>query len=273
MQKSLDSSLNFDDTYFRDLTVSVLHSLQDKIWWINKFTDENRLVTVPFYYSFTGSEDMMLDSFVDDVPGQRVELNTDIIPRGHITITGVNAEFTKIRNPHVWMRSDLEHDEEMYSIYSKVKAVPMSTTFEVEIKLDSEIDIWKCYSKILDIFSLYKYANFQYKGIFIESYFALPEGKEITMPREHDLTSESLITIKFPIEVKSYYPAIDLGYNGSLAEFEKLVNGEQFITKPGVFGTHFFMANKRVNWQLNFHRMDDRDVNDPDVDKNLDNPY
>lgn len=270
MQTTLQDKLNFDDVYFRDLAKSVLGAFQDKIWWINEFTDDARLVTVPFYYSMTGDEHFLLDSFVDDVPGKRVELNADIIPRGHISITSLTAEFGKLRNPHVWMRSNLEHDEEMYSIYSKVKAIPMSTTFDVTIKLDSEIDIWKCYTKILDIFSLYKYMDFRHRGIYIEAVFALPEGQEITMPREQDISSDTTIELKFSLEVKSFYPAIDLGYGGSLEKFQRLIGGEEFITKPGVYGTQFHMANKRVNWTLQFHRLDDRDVKNDDVDKNLD---
>ena len=269
MNDLYQQKLNFDDVYFRDLAKAVLGAYQDKIWWINDFTDEARLVTVPFYYSMTGDESFLLDAFVDDVPSERVELNTDIIPRGHVTITSVNAEFNKIRNPHVWMRSDLEHDDEMYSIYSKVKAIPMSTTFDVEIQLDSEIDIWKCYTKILDVFALYKYMDFQHRGIYIEAVFALPEGKEINMPREQDLGTDSTITIKFPVEVKSYYPAIDLGYNGSLKEFQKILGGEQLITEPGVFGTHFFLANKRVNWLQYFHQLDNRDIEQGNGDANL----
>lgn len=259
MENILHNKLNFDDIYFRDLSKAVLGAFQDKIWWINNFKDDARLVAVPFYYSMTGDESFLLDAFVDDTPAERVELSTDIIPRGHITISGVNANFGSIRNPHVWMRSDLEHDEEMFSIYSKVKAVPMSTTFDVEIKLDSEIDTWKCYTKILDVFSLYKYMDFQHRGIYIEAVFALPEGQDITMPREHDLASDSDISIKFSLEVKSFYPAIDLGYNGSLSEFKKILNGEEFITKPGVYGTQFYLANKRVNWKLNFEQIHDID--------------
>jgi hypothetical protein len=100
--------------------------------------------------------------------------------------------------------------------------------------------------------------------------FALPEGKEISMPREQDLGSDSTISIKFPVEVKSYYPAIDLGYSGSLKEFQKLINGEEFITKPGVFGTQFHLANKRVRWNINIQRLDEEDIQNPDVNSNAD---
>jgi len=253
MQTKLQNTLNFDDVYFRDLTKAVLGAFQDKIWWIHNFTDENKLVTVPFYYSMSGDEKFLLDAFVDDVPSERVELDVNIIPRGHITLTNASAEFNKVRNPHVWLRSELDHDEETYAIYSKVKAIPMNTTFDVSIQLDSEIDIWKCYTKILDVFSLYKYMDFQHRGIYIEAVFAMPEGTDIEIPRDHDLSSDSTLTMKFTLEVKSYYPAIDLGYNGSLKEFQKILEGENFITKPGVFGTHFFMANKRVNWSNRIH--------------------
>jgi hypothetical protein len=45
----------------------------------------------------TGDERFLLDSFVDDIVsgdasgnGRYVELNTDMIPRGHLTMTGFN---------------------------------------------------------------------------------------------------------------------------------------------------------------------------------------
>lgn len=258
--QELENKLNYDSVYFRDLTKSVIHAFQDKIWWINDFLDEARLVTVPFYYSMTGDENFLIDAFVDDVPSQRVELNTDIIPRAHITMNSSNAEFGQIRNPHVWLKSSIESNEEMFQIYSKVKAIPLTTNFDVEIRLTSEIDIWKCHAKILDVFSLYKYMDFEHRGIYIEAQFALPDGTDVEIPRELDLGTDNNKSIKFSVDVKSYYPAIDLGYNGSLNEFKKLIQGEEFITKPGVFGTKFHLANKKVNWNVNLHRVHKDDL-------------
>ena len=80
---------NFEDVFFRDLTVCVLDTLEGEIKWVNRFTSGDRVVNVPFYYSMTGDERFLLDSFTDDVVSNSryVDLNTDIVPRGHLTLT------------------------------------------------------------------------------------------------------------------------------------------------------------------------------------------
>jgi hypothetical protein len=84
---------NFEDVFFRDLTVCVLDTLEGEVRWVNKFSSGDRVVNVPFYYSMTGDERFLLDSFTDDIVsgdstgnGRYLELNTDIIPRGHLTM-------------------------------------------------------------------------------------------------------------------------------------------------------------------------------------------
>ena len=58
---------NFEDCFFRDLTVCVLDTLEGEVKWKNKFTSGTIDVNVPFYYSMTGNERFLLDSFADDV--------------------------------------------------------------------------------------------------------------------------------------------------------------------------------------------------------------
>ena len=73
---------NFEDVFFRDLTVCVLDTLEGQIKWVNRFTSGDIPVNVPFYYSLTGDERFLLDTFSDDIVSENrfVELNTDIIP-------------------------------------------------------------------------------------------------------------------------------------------------------------------------------------------------
>ena len=70
---------NFEDIFFRDLTVCVLDTLEGQIKWINRFSSGDKFVQVPFYYSLTGDERFLLDSFQDDIVSENrfVELNTD----------------------------------------------------------------------------------------------------------------------------------------------------------------------------------------------------
>jgi hypothetical protein len=40
---------NFEDVFFRDLTVCVLDTLEGEVRWVNKFSSGDRVVNVPFY--------------------------------------------------------------------------------------------------------------------------------------------------------------------------------------------------------------------------------
>jgi hypothetical protein len=97
---------NFEDRIFRDLTLCVLDTLEGEIRWVNKFSNGDVPVDVPFYYSLTGDERFLLDSFSDDVVSNNRlnDLNTDKIPRGHLTLTGFNIRADEFPNPNVWLK-------------------------------------------------------------------------------------------------------------------------------------------------------------------------
>jgi hypothetical protein len=46
---------NYDDVFYRDLTVCLLDKLEGKVFWKNKFSEKTIDVTVPFYYSCVNS--------------------------------------------------------------------------------------------------------------------------------------------------------------------------------------------------------------------------
>ena len=94
---------NFEDVFFRDLTLCVLDTLEGEVKWVNRFSQGDREVTVPFYYSMTGDERFLLDSFNDDIVSNNrfVDLNTDIVPRGHLTMTGYDIKGDEFANPNI----------------------------------------------------------------------------------------------------------------------------------------------------------------------------
>ena len=109
---------NFEDVFFRDLTVCVLDTLEGQVKWINRFTSGDRYVQVPFYYSLTGDERFLLDSFSDDIVSENrfIELNTDLIPRGHLTMTSFNIKSDEFANPNVWLKMVIENKEEIRKV-------------------------------------------------------------------------------------------------------------------------------------------------------------
>lgn len=200
---------NFEDVFFRDLTVCVLDTLEGQVKWLNRFSSGDVFVQVPFYYSLTGDERFLLDSFADDIVSENrfVELNTDMIPRGHLTLTGFNIKSDEFANPNVWLRMVVENDVEIRKVLAKVRAVPITVNYDLEILLSSEIDTFKCSQAIMDTLWLYKFMYFEYNFLNIDAVILMPDSNSIEMSREKNLTSDNNIKMKVSFTVETYYPA------------------------------------------------------------------
>lgn len=205
----IGNKFNMEDVYFRDLTAAVLDTLEGQIRWVNRFTSGDVPVNVPFYYSLTGDERFLLDSFVDDIVSENrfVELNTDQIPRGHITMTGFNIDSDEFANPNVWLRMVVENEAEIRKILTKVRAVPITVSYDLQILLSSEIDIFKCSQAIMDTLWLYKFMYFEHNFMNIDAVMNMPDSNQIEISRDKDLSSDNTIKMTVAFEVKSYYPA------------------------------------------------------------------
>lgn len=201
--------MNFEDCFFRDLTVCVLDTLEGQIKWTNRFTSGDLFVQVPIYYSLTGDERFLLDSFSDDIVSENrfIELNTDIIPRGHLTMTGFNIKSDEFANPNVWLRMVVENDFEIRKVLGKVRAVPITVNYDLEITLSSEIDTFKCSQAILDTLWIYKFMYFEHNFMNIDAVLVMPDSNSIEMSREKNLTSDNNIKLKCSFTVETYYPA------------------------------------------------------------------
>jgi hypothetical protein len=205
----IGNKFNFEDCFMRDLTACVLDTLEGQITWVNRFSSGNVEVSVPFYYSLTGDERFLLDSFSDDIVSENrfVELNTDQIPRGHITMKGFNIDSDEFANPNVWLRMVVENEDEIRKVLTKVRAVPVTVNYDLEIVLSSEVDIFKCSQAIMDTLWLYKFMYFEYNFMNIDAVINVPDSNSIEMSRDKNLTSDNLIKMTVSFEVKTYYPA------------------------------------------------------------------
>lgn len=205
----IGNKFNFDDVYFRDLTVCLLDLLEGKLKWTNRFSDGDREVKVPIYYSLTGDERFLLDSFSDDVVSNNrlVETNTDIIPRGHVTLKSWQIKSDDFTNPNVWLKTIVENESEIRTMLSKVRAVPIQASYDLSIKVKSEIDVFKCSQAIMNTLWLYRYMYFEYNYMHIDAILIIPDQEQITISREKSLTSDNTIKIDISLQVDSYYPA------------------------------------------------------------------
>ena len=216
----IGSKFNFEDIFMRDLTVGVLYTLEDKIKWRNRFSSGDVFVKVPIYYSLSGDERFLLDSFSDDIVSENryVELNTDMIPRGHLTLTGFNIKSDEFANPNVWLKMVVENEWEIRKALTQVRAIPITVNYDLEILVSSEIDTFKCSQALMDTMWIYKFIYFEHNFMNIDAVITLPDSNTIQINREKNLTSDNKISVKLSFSVETYYPAwrsdnfSDVGY-------------------------------------------------------------
>ena len=208
-EQKIGEKFNFDDVFLRDLTVCVLDTLEGKINWVNRFSSGDVNVKVPFYYSMSGDERFLLDSFQDDVVSNNrfVELNTDMIPRGHVTLTSWAPKSDEFANPNVFLRMVIENKLEIKKYLTKVRAIPISAAFNLTILLRTEIDVFKCSQAIMDTIWLYRYMYFEYNFMQIDAIMVVPDSQSIEITREINMTSDNAIKMSLDFEVHTYYPA------------------------------------------------------------------
>jgi hypothetical protein len=262
----IGQKFNMDDTFFRDLTVCLLDTLEGQIRWVNRFTSGDYQVNVPFYYSLTGDERFLLDSFADDIVSENrfVELNTDMIPRGHITLKNFNIVTDEFANPNVWLRMVVENEEEIRKILAKVRAIPITVNYDLEILLSNEIDVFKCSQAIMDTLWLYRFMYFEYNFMNIDAVILLPDNNTVEISREKNLTSDNNIKMTVSFEVQTYYPSFrkdrfntdskdlnDYNLNGGFSEY--FPGGVKNVSDSNI-NNDYYVSPKKTRWFGNILR-------------------
>jgi hypothetical protein len=217
---------NYDNNYFRMIIVALAKTLNKQLRWVYRFETEKKCVSLPIFTTMTGEQRFLLDSFVDDITDKRVELNTDIKPRGVINLETWGAVSDEYANPNIYIPKNVKINKELKRITTKVKAIPIQFNFNFEIHLTSENDVYLINSKILDMMYNYYFFSIDYYGLKIDSVLFLPDDKTVEQPRNIPIESNRDKIMKIPFSVKSYYPSwkvdtdkLDCGEN---IEFENM---------------------------------------------------
>jgi uncharacterized membrane protein YgcG len=122
-------------------------------------------------------------------------------------MTGFNIKSDEFANPNVWLRMVVENELEIRKVLAKVRAIPISVTYDLTITLSNEIDTFKCSQAIMDTLWIYKFMYFEHNFMNIDAVILMPDTNQIEMAREKNLTSDNNIKLKASFEVSTYYPA------------------------------------------------------------------
>jgi hypothetical protein len=245
----IGQKFNFDEVFFRDLTVCVLDTLEGRLNWVNRFSSGDISVQVPIYYSLSGDERFLLDSFQDDIVSENryVELNTDQIPRGHLTLNNFNIKSDEFRNPNVWLRAVVEDNLEVRKLLKQVRAIPITVTYDLVILLKSEIDVFKCSQEIMNTLWLYKFIYFEHNYMNIDAVVTMPDSNAIEISREKNLKSDNTIKLTLSLEVQTYYPAFTSTSSCKVETVANITSGSNIIKIGPVFYKSCNGRDKKVS--------------------------
>jgi hypothetical protein len=209
-----EKKFNYDDVFLRTLTLGAMAEFYRKVRWINRWTDDKggyreKLITVPVYYGLIGDERFNLDAFVDEIVGNRPDLNIDPKPRAHFVLESSTIKRTEYSNPNVDVEYYKEENGILKKYLGKMRFLPIKATFKIEILLSKEIEVMKCQQSLWDFFFAYKYFYIKQDGIKTECIIDIPDDKQAEIQREIDGLKGKGDTdkyIKFQFDIHSYYP-------------------------------------------------------------------
>lgn len=203
-----EKSYNYDDVFLRDVTVSLISQLHNKLRWYNTFENKKVLVSIPFQYSLVGDERYLMDAFMDDTYGNRPELNIDQLQRAMVILTSRNTKTAEFANPNVPIQVYKEIDGQLQKvIIQNQRILPLKLTYDVTIKVSTEAEMFKCEQAIWNTLYPYKYFNFEWNYYRIDCTMSIPDSVNTEIPREiQGYSGEDKKTIKFTIDVNTFYP-------------------------------------------------------------------
>lgn len=202
---------NYNGVFLRDVIVGFRGFLMNRFSWVNETESGPVKVTLPIHYSLTGDNRYVMDAFYDDMPDKRVNMNTDSIPRGVITLKSWSVKPDEFTNPNVWLNINKEIDGELQQVVMQTKAVPVKLSFTLETQVDSEIDIMKSWQTYMDNMWLYKYFTFDYANVPINAVFNFVSDTENQMIRSFkfgESGSEGWKTV-YNFDIHTFYPIFD----------------------------------------------------------------
>jgi hypothetical protein len=248
---------NYDDVFLRNLTIAVLDTLEGEVYWYYEFSSGTKQVTVPFYYSLTGDEKFVIDTFVDDVVSDNrlTELNTDKIPRGVLTMTGFDILTDQMDNPNVWINTKFEDTDEIKTIQARIRPFPISAKYELVIFLNSENDYFKCAASLMDTIGIYRYMTFEFNEFIINAVIQLPETNQFENTRDKSFTTKNEIKLTCTFDVYTFYPAYRQPQRTGIRAIETQNTWSNAYTYDKfIDNTQNIISPKRTKWYSNIDR-------------------
>jgi len=210
---------NKDESVIRQIIIGLLADLNNKLYFYNQHSDnERKKIEIPFYYSISGDESFLQQYFqqdiIDDTESDHSKFNYDSLPMGVVNLNSMNIDSDSLLNKHVYGTYNRNIEGTIKTMYSKFQLIPMIFSFDVEIRLDSVLEIFKVTEGLIKL--LYKNniytieaGNPNEASYKLSNYYKLPENYDNERPIEFGFDEKKKYTVTFQIEMHGFIPSID----------------------------------------------------------------
>lgn len=210
-------TLNTDDIFFRNLSISLLELLNGLVT-IDQARDNNKeTFNVPFQYNFGSDEQFLKDFYVglpDDCNIPVSEGTYDIIPRGVVNLDSFQIKPSDITNRFVrGSYTETEKNEAGENVlvgYSaQLYSLPFHVIFDIKIITASINQAFKIAERIIDLLYANRVMYFRYKGIRVPAQFTFPESEKIDRKYAFTYVDNNKLQVNLKVDVETYFPSFE----------------------------------------------------------------
>tara|TARA_R100001460_G_scaffold19963_2_gene41503 strand:- start:15215 stop:16417 length:1203 start_codon:yes stop_codon:yes gene_type:complete len=209
-----NQEFNKDNVVLRYIIVALLAELREKVFYYNQLDeDTTQKVQVPFYYSVTGNERLLLDVFkFGTAENDEAIGDYDVVPRGVIQLTGVSIDSGSLTNKFTRASFVRNIGGYLKTLMLDTAYIPLVMTFDTTVVCSSNLEMLKVTESLMS--RMYKTTRFQVDlGMFrVEASVGLPEDYSQNKLFEYGLSDKKEFTVTFALEVKSFLPVFDGGF-------------------------------------------------------------
>jgi hypothetical protein len=212
------NTLNTDDIFLRNLTISLLDLLNSEMHLTISRADHKETFSVPFLYNFATDEGFLKDFYVglpDNCEIPVAEGAYDIIPRGIVSLTSFEVSSADITNKFVRGQFSAtekgDNDTNILTGYSaQLYTLPLSVKFDIKIICDNLNKAFKIAEQLLDIYYSNRVMYFQYNGVRIPAQFSFPSTELVDKKYStFTMNTDNKITVSLAVAVETYFPSFE----------------------------------------------------------------
>ena len=235
---SYNLEYNWDDVVLRYVIVAQLADLREKIYFYNRVSEtEKKKINIPFYYSVTGNERLLLDEFLFRAEAEgKAGGDYDVVPRGVIQLDSASIDSAQLTNKFVRTQFAKEYDGQLKTFAMETQLVPMTMTFNVTVVTNSILEMFKATESLIS--KLYKNNTFYVDlgGFQVQSVYSLPEQFDRDQLFEFALDDKQNYNITFSLETQTYLPVFENGI--LLSEIDQIVRDS--AANPNLYGVGMY---------------------------------